>query len=183
MEEFLKKGTIINLISTVLFLLVGIILLTSPETVLAMVVNIVEIILIVTGIITIISYVRVDSKNDVFSCGFAQGVICILLALFLITNPRVLINILPIVIGIWMVFGSLTRIQIAIKLDAWGQEANIWYIIFALLMFTVGVVIICKPFATAALMLQVLGAGIITYCLIDIIEAVSILYMLKNVKK
>ena len=182
MEDFLRKSTIINLMSTVLFLMIGIVLLTSPVTVLAVIVNIVEIILIVMGIVTIVSYVRVDSKNDVFSCGFAQGVICILLALFLIVNPNILISILPIVIGIWMVFGSLTRIQVAIKLDAWGQKANIWYIILALLMFTVGIVIICKPFATAALMVQVLGAGIIAYAILDIIEAISILSMLRKIK-
>ena len=32
MEEFLKKGTIINLISTILFLLIGIVLVTNPVT-------------------------------------------------------------------------------------------------------------------------------------------------------
>ena len=161
MENFLKKGTIINLISTILFLIIGIILLTSPTTILFTVTYAVESILIIWGAITIINYVRVESRHDAFSCGFMQGVVCILLALFLIGNPRIITTILPICIGIWMVFGSLSRIQVAIKLSEWGAKASAWYIFFTVGMFAVGITIICNPFKTATLIVQMLGIGIL----------------------
>lgn len=181
MEEFLKKGTIINLISTVLFLIIGIILVTSPVTVLAVVTYVIEAILIIWGIITIVNYVRVESKNDVFSLGFVQGVVCILLALFLIVNPMILTTILPICIGIWMIFGSLSRIQVAIKLNAWGQKTSAWYILLAILMFAIGLVVICNPFKTAALIVQMLGVGIIIYSILDIIEGIGTIRFLNKI--
>ncbi|MBQ8043460.1 MAG: DUF308 domain-containing protein [Clostridia bacterium] len=181
MEDFLKKGTIVNLISTLLFLVVGIILVTNPVITLNVVTYVVETILIVWGIITIINYVRVESRHDVFSLGFVQGVVCILLALFLIVNPNILIIILPVCIGIWMVFGSLSRIQIAIKLNAWGQRTSGWYIFLAVLMFAIGLVIICNPFKTATIIVQALGIGIIAYSVLDIIEAVGVLRFLNKI--
>ena len=183
MEEFLKRGTIINLISTAIFLIIGIILVTLPSTTLAVITYMVESILIIGGIITIVNYVRVESKNDVFSCGFMQGIVCILLALFLIANPNLLVNILPVTIGIWMIFGSLSRIQVAIKLSAWGQKASTWYIILAIFMFVIGLIIICNPFKTATLIVQMLGIGLIAYSTIDIIENIGILNFLKNIQK
>lgn len=180
MEEFLRKGTMINLVSTLTFLFIGIILVAVPEITLAIVSYAVEIVLIVVGIMTIINYLRVESKNDVFSLGFVQGVGCILLALFLIGHPKVIHTILPVVIGIWMVLGSLSRIQISIKLSAWGQKASITYIILAVLMFSVGLVVICNPFETAALIVQMLGIGMIVYSVFDIIESVVVINFLHS---
>lgn len=181
MEEFLKRGTIINLISTLLFLVIGIILATNPVITLNIVTYVVESILIIWGIITIVNYVRVESKHDVFSLGFVQGVVCILLALFLIVNPKIIAIILPVCVGIWMVFGSLSRIQVAIKLNAWGQKTSAWYILLAVLMFAIGLVIICNPFRTATLIVQALGIGIIAYSILDIIEGIGVLRFLNKI--
>lgn len=178
MGEFLKKGTIINLISTIFFLVIGIILVTSPVTTLRVITYVVETVLIIWGIVTIVNFVRVESKHDVFSLGFVQGVICILLALFLIVNPKIIVTILPICIGIWMVFGSLSRIQVAIKLNAWGQKTSGWYILLAVIMFAIGLVIICNPFKTASLIVQMLGGSIIVYCVLDVIESIGIIRFL-----
>lgn len=180
MQEFLKKGTLINLISAILFLVIGIIIIISPITILNVITYVVETILIILGIITIVNYVRIESKNDVFSLGFVQGVVCILLALFLIVNPIIITTIFPVCIGIWMVFGSVARVQVAIKLNAWGQKTSGGYIFLAIIMFAIGLVVICNPFKTAALIVQMLGVGIIMYSILDIIESIGIIRFLNR---
>lgn len=181
MEEFLKRGTIINLISTLMLLVIGIILVKNPIITLNIVTYTVETILVVWGTITIVNYVRIESKHDVFSLGFVQGVVCILIALFLIINPGIVSSILPVCIGIWMVFGGLFRIQVAIKLNAWGQKTSGWYILLAVLMFSIGLVIICNPFRSAAIIIQALGFGIITYSILDIISGIGVLRFLNRI--
>ena len=173
--------SIINLIAALLFLLIGIILVTSPTITLTIVSYVIEILLIVGGIITIVNYVRVESKHDMFSFGFVQGVVCILIALFLIINPTIIVTILPICIGIFMIFGSLARIQAAINLNTWGQKASGWYIFLAVLMFAIGFVIICNPFGTARLIVQMLGVGMIIYSVFDIIQNIGIIRFLDKV--
>ena len=180
MEQFLKRGTIINLIYSIIFLVIGIILVVSPETTLTLITYVVEIILIIWGIITIVNYIRIESKYDVFSLGFVQGVICILLALFLIGNPTIVAIILPICMGVWMVFGSLARIQVAIKLSDWGQRTSLFYMFLAIIMFAFGLIIICNPFKTATLIVQILGVAIIGYTILDIIECIGIIRFLNK---
>lgn len=183
MEDFLKKETIINLITTVVFLIIGVILYASPVKTISVMTYFIEALLIITGIITIINYIKVDVKHDVFSLGFVHGVVCILVALFLIVNPKIIATILPIVIGIWMVFGSLTRIQVAIKLSAWGSKTSIWYIIFAVLMFLIGIVCICNPFAASTVIVKMLGLGIVIYSIIDLIEEICFLSFIAKLNK
>jgi len=181
MSEFLKRGTIINLISTLMLLIIGIILVKNPVITLNIVTYTIQTILVVWGIITIVNYVRVESKHDIFSFGFVQGVVCILLALFLIVNPKIIASILPICIGVWMVFGSLSRIQVAIKLNSWGHRTSILYILIAVFMFAIGLVVICNPFRTATIVVQALGFGIITYSVLDIICGIGVLRFLDKI--
>lgn len=183
MEEFLKKETIINLITTIVFLVIGVILYINPITTISVMTYFIEALLVITGIVTIVNYVRVDVKYDVFSLGFVHGVVCILIALFLVVNPKIIVTILPIVIGIWMVFGSLTRMQVAIKLSAWGSKTSIWHIIFAVIMFLLGIVCICNPYTTATVIIKMLGLGIVIYSVIDMIEEISILSFIAKLNK
>ena len=180
MEEFLKKGTMINLVATLLFFVIGVILVITPYSVLNLITYSIEVILILFGIVTVVNYIRVESKNDVFGFGFVQGVVCILIAIFLIINPEIIITILPICIGIWMVFGSLYRMQIAVRLNAWGKRASLIYILLSILMFAMGFVIICNPFKTAAVIVQMLGGGIIIYSVLDIIQIIGIMRFLNK---
>lgn len=178
MGDFLKRETIINLMTSILFLLVGIMLVKNPTTTLSLVAYTIELLLIISGIATIINYVRVESKYDLFSFGFIQGVVCILIAVFLVVNPKIIAVILPITIGIWMVFGSLSKMQVTIKLNAFGQKASMGYILLSGLMFALGFIIICNPFGTAVLIVQMLGIGIVIYSAFDIIQSIGVIRFL-----
>lgn len=183
MENFLKKETIISLITTLIFLIIGAILYVKPISTMAAITYIIEAVLIITGIATIINYIKVDVRYDVFSLGFVQGIVCILVALFLIVNPNLIATILPIVIGIWMIFGSLTRIQIAIKISILGSKTSVWYILFAILMFAIGIICVCNPFATTTIIIKMLGLGIVAYSIIDLIEEICILNFISKLTK
>ena len=80
-----------------------------------------------------------------------------------------------------MVFGSLSRIQVAIKLNAWGQQTSLLYILLAVLMFAIGLVIICNPFKVASIIVQALGFGIIAYSVLDIISGIGVLRFLNKI--
>lgn len=182
MEKFLKKTTISNMAYSILFMVIGATMYSSPVATLSLITYIIEVVLVVIGAITIINYVRVESVDDAFSCGFIQGLACILLALFLIANPKSIHSILPVVIGIWMVIGSFARIQVGIKLEKFNEKASVWYIIIAILMFTLGLVVICNPFKAATVIIQLLGIAIVAYSAFDIIENTSILRILNKKK-
>jgi len=181
MGEFLRKTTIVNLLFTVLLLGLGIVLVLNPTMTLSVISSATEIILIAAGIVNIINFIKVDSKDDVFSFGFVKGVVCILVSIFLIVNPTIIVTIFPICLGIWMVFGSLSQMQVAVKLTAWGHKTSLGYILLAVLMFTIGFIVLCNPFGAATLLVRVIGMGIIAYTMLDIISSIGVLRFLNKV--
>lgn len=181
MQELLKNKTKASIVCDLIFLILGIILLISPTTVIYTVTNVVEAVLIIYGIVTVSNYLRIESKEDIFSFGFVQGALCILIAIFLIANPSILINILPVTLGIWMIFSSLTKIQVAIKLSAWGQKTSIWHVFLAILIFTIGIILVCNPFNIVKLVVELIGISLIFYSVIDIIESIGVIIFLNKI--
>lgn len=175
MEMFLKRIGLLNLIVSIIFISLGLILFLNPVNTISFIAYSIEILLILIGIITISSYIIVDSKYNMFSYGFVYGVICILLALFLMINPKSLITILSTIIGIWMIFGSFSKIQFGIKISLLGKNSGIFNIIMAILMFSCGMLVICNPFTAVSIILKVIGLLILIYSTLDLIENISFL--------
>lgn len=172
MKGFFKKSINYNLVCSILFLIAGCFMFLKTAYAIEWVTLGIEILLVITGITIIINYIRSEKDHEMFSYNFTYGIASILLALFLILNPKTVISILPVVIGIWMVIGSLIRLQFCFSIKDNGNA--IVYIIGALIMFTCGMAIICNPFTVVTIIVKVLGGVIFIYSVIDIIEAVLI---------
>lgn len=182
MREFLEKETKLDLIGAVIYVILGVVIACMPTETLNLMTYLIESFFIIIGIITIINFIKVSSKNDIFSMGFIHAVACILIAVFLILNPTLLVSILPVCIGIWMLIGSLKKLQLIMRLGSIGVKVNFLYIIFAILMLTISVVAILNPFETAALIVRMLGIGIVVYSIFDLFENVSILKYIKKLQ-
>ena len=180
MKEFLLKETKIDLFSAVIYFFLGTVIACAPTETINLVTYLIEAFFIIIGVITIINFIRVSSKNDILSIGFIHGVACILIAIFLIMNPALLVSILPFCIGIWMFIGSLKKLQLIMKLGDIGVKVSFWYIIFAILMLTISFIAIFNPFETAALIVRMLGIGIVIYSIFDLFENISVIRFLKK---
>ena len=180
MKDFIIKESKIDLITSIICVIIGLILALMPAETLNFITYIIEGVFILIGTITIFNFLKVDSKKDILSIGFIQGVACILIAIFLIINPTLLVSILPICIGIWMVIGSLKKLQLIFKLGSVDVKVNFWYIMLAILMLTIGIVAIVNPFETAMFIVRMLGIGIACYSMLDLIENISILRAIKK---
>lgn len=172
MKEFFKKSINYSIGCSLLFLITGIVMFFKPIFILNWSLFIIETLLIITGISIIINYIRSEKEHEMFSYNFTYGVVCILLSLFLILNPKTVISILPVIMGIWMVIGSLIRLQFYFTIKE--NKHAIIFIIAALTMFTCGIAIICNPFEAAGIIIQSLGGIIFIYSTIDILSAILI---------
>ena len=181
MKDFIIKESKIDLTTSIICILLGLILALMPGETLNFITYIIEGVFILVGAITIINFLKVNSKQDILSIGFIQGVACILIAIFLIINPTLLVSILPICIGIWMIIGSLKKLQLIFKLGSVNVKVNFWYIILAILMLTIGIIAVINPFETAIFIVRMLGIGIVSYALLDFFENISILNAMKKI--
>ena len=158
----LKKtawGAVLESIATVIL---GILLICWPDTVIKVVAYVVAAFCIIKGSYQIINYFLVKGQNDLLNNNLLLGVISVLLGLALFLVGEEIINIFRIVIGIWIIYEALVRINTSIKLHAIDVSVWRYVLILALVMMLLGVFVAFNSGAVVILIgWMMIAAGII----------------------
>lgn len=131
--------------------LIGIFLVAWPNVVIKVIAYIVGIFFVVKGAYQVINYFVTKGQNDFFNNELLAGVISILVGITALIMGEEIANVFRIIIGIWMIYESLVRMNTAIKLHAAGIEAWRYILILALVMLVFGVFITFYSGAVVAL--------------------------------
>lgn len=162
----------ISIISSIVFILLGVILVTHPETSLSVISYIICILLVGNGIYQlIIGYSNISlSLLD----GFSGGLLSIILGILILMKPIALAGIIPMAIGIWFIISSSYKLRVSLALRS--TKENIWFPIFlmAVFMMICGIILLFNPLSSLIALTKMLGIFIILYSVIDIVGAVLI---------
>lgn len=159
--------------SSVLYIMLGVILLIFPDTALRLACTMIGAVTLVCGIIRIVGYFKAGSsysnRFDLF-----LGVLLSALGVFLLITPQFIVSIVPIALGVYILVDSFTAIKKALDMKSLGFEK--WWVSFlaALLLAVSGVVMIVNPFGTVSALVMFIGAGFIfdgVYTLVNTIVA------------
>ena len=104
------------MLSSIVFAILGIILITNPEGTVKFVSAILGIMFILAGAYKIISYYQNKGKYDIMNYDIAYGIIAIILGIATIAYSEQISSIFRIFIGIWIVYSSIMRFSLALKL-------------------------------------------------------------------
>jgi len=168
-----SKITVNNLIYALLFLVFGIMLLTSTEDLITIVSKVIGGVLIIIGIIKAIIYIYMKGKLGEYSLSkLIVSLLFICFGMLLIFLSGTLSFAIRTVIGIWVVFSGVNRVIFAITICAMDKKSFLVYLITSLLMIALGIVIITGVFD------QLIGLLIIIYSVIEIVN--YIYFKVKN---
>ena len=147
----LKKSAWSAVIESLVTAIIGVFLIAWPDVVIKIIAYIVGIFFIIKGSYQIINYFLVKGQNDFFNNNLLSGVISVLIGLAALLIGEELTNVFRIIIGIWMIYESLVRMNTAIKLHATGL--NIWryVLLLSLSMLVLGVFVTFYQGAVVAL--------------------------------
>lgn len=134
-----KKSAWSAVIESILILIFGILMVVWPEITVVVIANILGAIFIVIGIFHIINYFVVKGQTDFFNNGLLFGVIALLVGIAAIVIGEDLANVFRIIIGIWMIYESLVRMNTALKLHSVGIKAWSYVLIIAICMLLLGI--------------------------------------------
>lgn len=140
--DSLKKSSWASIIESFITMIIGICLIAWPDTIIKVFAYIIGIFLVVKGGYQIINYFAVKGQNDFLNNGLLVGVISLLIGIIAIVMGEDLANIFRVIIGIWMIYESLVRINIAIKLNAAKIKSWSYILILAIIMLALGIFII-----------------------------------------
>ena len=135
----IKKSAWSAAAESLIILIFGILMIVWPDITMIVVANILGAIFISIGIYRIINYFVVKGYSDFFNNGLLVGVISLLIGIAAILIGENLANIFRIIIGIWMIYEALVRMNTAIKLHSVGIKAWSYVLIIAICMLVVGI--------------------------------------------
>ena len=177
MNDIVKKNTIVNLFNSLIFMIIGIILVTNPNGVLNIISYIICGALFLYGAINIFSYFKInDSKNNVSNIILFSGIFSIALGLTIVVFSSVFEALVRIIIGFIIIYNGVVKLKTSLYL----KQNNIseWIYMFAISL----IVILCGIyiFITSGIIFITIGVITIVYGILDLIQ--NILYI-KNYSK
>lgn len=170
-----NKITLNNLVYSLLFLVFGIILLTSTEDLISIVSKFIGIVLIIAGMVKSIIYIYMKGKLGEYKFSeLAIGLLIILCGVLLIICSSALSFAIRTVVGIWALFAGINRIILAISVKSVDNTGFKMYLSTSIIMILVGILLISGLFD------QIIGLLIIIYSVTEIIDYIYFKSKSKN---
>lgn len=164
-----------SILTSLIFIIVGILLIIKPEEIITIISMIVGIGIIIIGIFAFIKYLKYKTLNG-YGFDLVYGIICIIAGTLLVLNPKAVASVLPLILGVWMLINGIFKIQYVLELRNYDRKFWIWSIILTILTLGCGILFIFNPFKGAKIITQILGGTIVAYAIMDIVNS----YLLKK---
>jgi len=178
MRKKFDKLMNISLITSIIFILIGLVLLFYTKISLEIIAYIIAGILILNGIFNITDDYK-QFKIFYFFDGFTSGLLSIILGIIIIANQNYIALLIPLAIGLWFILSSTFKLRMALALKDANSSNWLTTYILALLTIIVGLCLIFNPEIGALSLTKVIGSLSIIYSVCDIIGA---LIFKKNIK-
>lgn len=147
----------------------GALLIWNPQGILKIIFYVVGIFFMVKGVYRIINYFVVHGKYDFYSNDLLYGVIALVFGIIAVVLWEKLSGAIGIVVGAWMIYGALVRMNTAIKLHAAGVKEWFYVLILALVMLALGIYMLISG---VSIVLAVVGWIMIAAAVVGIIDDV-----------
>ena len=171
----IKKSAWSSVIESLALLVLGVLFVVWPEEMILLISYIVGAFFIVKGAFQIINYFLEKGQNDFFNNGLLFGVVSALIGIAALIIGENIVDIFRIVVGIFIIYESLVRINTAIKLHA--ASINIWkyVLLLALIILVLGVLVTFNNAGT------IIGWVMIVSGLIGIVGDILFVQQINNI--
>ena len=160
-----------SLISSILFLVIGILLFLHPDGVVKFITYIVGSIFVGLGIIKVLSYYKIIKKENITNTSdIVLGIIAIDVGLTIILCSGAIEIATRLVIGAWILYSGIMKLTLAFKLKELNSKTWVYTLIVSILMIICGIYII----AVSNIFFKTLGLFLIIYSIIEIIQFITI---------
>ena len=177
MKETLKKRIWCSIMTSILFTIFSMILITNPSKTLRSIAYILGGFLIIQGIIILIN--SASNKNRLYRIDPISGTISIIIGIITIIFCKELTTLFRILISIWIIYNALIKMNISIKLKKIDTNICIYSFIIATAMLASGIFILITQNA----ILITIGILIFIYSILDIIENLILISNVNRITK
>lgn len=160
MQSIIKN----KLLSSIVFLVLGILLLIAPTAMMGTIIRIIGAVLLLSALIRFIAFFA-TKKEDRVPISLILGIAAAAIGIFFVVAPGVVTNVLAYVFGAILILNSLLDLVIAVRLPI-GKTAAV---LMALLGVALGVLVIINPRAFTDFITRIIGATLIYESIVGIV--------------
>lgn len=175
MFDIIKKELNISILSSIIYIILGIIIVLNPEEALEGMSIVIAALLIAFGIMFIVINFKYLKRDGNILCGILLIVMGIALAIY----PKSLNVLISLGVGTWFIAVSISRIKVATWLREITEVNWLMILIPAIFTLLIGIVFIFAPLTSAVTLAIITGSLMIVYSLCDLFE---VLYIKKNIR-
>lgn len=134
-------------ISGVLLLMAGVLSILNPAVSLSALAVMIGVAMLVSGIIDILVFIK--GSDILAGAGWilADGVLTIIMALFVLFNQTVTVLTLPFIFGMWVLFTGLSRTIASVDMQKLGIPGWGWFLALGIVLMLFGFLSFVKPVA------------------------------------
>ena len=161
MKELWKRFQAAAIVVSVCMLILGIVMLVWPDISAMTVCILLGILRAVAGVYKLVRYFRLGFAGLFFRFDLGTGILCILAGLLLLTHPQDATAILPMATGIYILFGSVLDIQVAVEMRRFGLRNWGGSLVLGILNTVLGFYLLFNPFTGASALMMAVGVCLI----------------------
>lgn len=144
-----------------LYILLGLVALVLPETMEKALGYLIGIVLIVSGAVSMVSYLLRDAHQNYYHNDFLHGLVGIAAGILVLNKVEFIISLIPFLMGALVLVSGCSKLQDVIDMKRlsygnWGAM-----LAFAVVNVALGILLMCNPFKSAVLLFRLLGVGLI----------------------
>lgn len=183
MEEIknkFKKYWWSSILTSILFIFIGILLIAFSDAILDVVAYVVGGILLAVGVFNMINVFRNKEDIRIFNVDLIYGILGLIFGFILIINPALFASIIQFFLGFWVVINSIIKLQYTWQLKKNSSDKWIVSLVLSLLILIVGLIMIFCPYESAKALTKTIGVMVIIYSVIDIVESIILRSQIKK---
>ena len=157
MVDTLKRARVSFLLASVLYVILGLVLLIWPGVGGVALCRLLGAALLLYGLVTIAGFLLRDREMGGFRLELFFGIIAAATGLFFLLQPLAVFSILSMVMGVYVIIDSLVALNRVRSL--YRMEYSYWWVslLLAVLGMVLGVVLLWRPFAAAEAVAVLIG--------------------------
>lgn len=176
----MKAAKIGYIVMALVFVVLGIMMLITPEVLLPILAGVFGVVFISFGVVKIIGYFSKDLFRLAFQYDLALGILLIVLGIITILKSDQVMVFISVMLGIYVLADGLLKIQIALDSRIFGIRQ--WWLILlaAILTGVMGGLLVFRPYEGAAFLTLLLGFCFLAEGILNLITVLTAVRIIRH---
>lgn len=175
-EKFLKRSNWTDILISIVFVLLGILLVVKPNETIAAISTLLGILFITIGVLKLIQYFTSDTKDDYL---LTIALISVVFGVIVMFGSIAILSLFRIILGLWIIAAGIMDLQTTL---IWKEVKSPYWtltLVLSMLMIIAGIVLLIN----AEILYTTIGIITIVYATLDIIDRIIFMKKIENYNK